>query len=263
MFKYKLVNYKPFDNIEGFYLLKDNIDCKDYFICSKSNLKYSLEIKKNGYIPKSGLIFDKLIENSVKNKKILDLGTGELGFLAIHSLLNGAKEVVAVDIDENCIKWLNYIIKINSLENIIVKQSDYFEKISQNEKFDMILSNPPQMPMISDSKHDSGGLDGRKYIIEILLNSINYLYQNSNLYILIFDFLGTNMRTNNEKSIFEIAKEIGYSEVKIIKRAKKVIREDSVTFDRFDYINNIYPKYKFKQENGMKYFYIEILSIKK
>ena len=127
----------------------------------------------------------------------------------------------------------------------------------------MILSNPPQMPMISDSKHDSGGLDGRKYIIEILLNSINYLYQNSNLYILIFDFLGTNMRTNNEKSIFEIAKEIGYSEVKIIKRAKKVIREDSVTFDRFDYINNIYPKYKFKQENGMKYFYIEILSIKK
>ena len=44
MFRYELRNYKPFSGIEGYYILKDNIEKKEYFICLKNNLKYSLEI---------------------------------------------------------------------------------------------------------------------------------------------------------------------------------------------------------------------------
>lgn len=261
--KYILKKYIPFDGIEEFYILNNQIDNEKYFIHSSEQVKYSLKMQENGYIPKSGLIFSDVLKEIVKGKEILDLCAGQLGFLGIHSIMYGAKKVVASDIDKNCVEWLDYIVKENEIKNIEVIKSNLFEKIDY-DKFDIILSNPPQMPMLKGNVHDSGSIDGRKYILNILIDSIKHLKKSGSLYLLVFDFLGTLYETNDEKSLLQIAKKIGYSEVNIIQKKKKIIKPyNSVTYDNLEYIKNIYPKYQFKKIGENVYFYIQIIEFKK
>ena len=118
------------------------------------------------------------------------------------------------------------------------------------------------MPMLEDALHDAGGKDGRKFILEILENAIHYLSQNGSLFMLVFDFLGTNQRTNNELSIFEIAKKIGYKDIKIILETTKKIKKNSVTYNKLDYIKQIYPLYDFG-DNEEKECKIQIISMRK
>lgn len=262
MFRYIIEKYKPFDEIKNFYILEDKREKCKFLLYNSPEYDYSLKIKTNGYIPKSGLIFCDIIEKSVTNKKILDVGTGQLGFLAIHSSVYGAESVEAIDIDGECIEWLNCLVKENNLKNIKVNKSDLFEAIPKGTKYDVILTNPPQMPTNAGEKHDEGGIDGRKYIIEILKKSKEYLVSNGELYLLAFDFLGTSKRTNNEESIFEIAKNIGYKNVEIVKKVKKVIKPKSVTVNNLEHIKKIYPKYKFGIEDNNSYCFMEILKLK-
>ncbi len=262
MNKYVLEKYCPFETIENFYILKNEYNNEKYFLYSTSDVNYSLKIKENGYIPKSGLIYSNIIKSVVKDKKVLDLGTGQLGIIAIHSLYFGAKDVKAVDIDRECIEWLNLLIKENNLENIETLESNLFENL-QNEKFDIIFSNPPQMPMLSGSMHDSGGKDGRDFILAILTESLKHLNKNGELYILVFDFLGTNIKTNNQETIMNIGKSLGYSKVKIVLETPKFIKENSITFQSLNYIKKVYPKYIFKKMQGNLYFNIQIIKFVK
>lgn len=175
----KIEVYNPFNMDSEFHIITDNN--KRYF--KIENLL--LEISENGYIPKSGLLFyDVLNEKNIANKSILDLGCGFLGILGIISMLRGAKTIEAVDYDLNCVYWFNKLIKDNNF-NIDCYQSDYFKNVD-NKKYDIILSNPPQMPMISGSVHDSGGIDGRKYILKIMEEARVHLNDDGSLYILIF-----------------------------------------------------------------------------
>ena len=77
-----------------------------------------------------------------------------------------------------------------------------------------------------------------------------HLKENGKLFLLVFDFLGTDVRTNeNIPSIFEIAYNIGYKSVKKVFETKKVIKKGSVTFDNLRQINQVYPLYKFDENN--------------
>ena len=133
------------------------------------------------------------------------------------------------DYDDECIKWFSKIIKENNLKNIDCFKSDYFKNIQK--KYDLILSNPPQLPMISGGLHDSGGYDGRQYILEIMKESINHLNDEGVLYMLMFDFIGTFIKTNNSKSILEIARDIGYNSIDLVFEITKKIKKDSVTYN--------------------------------
>lgn len=53
--------------------------------------------------------------------------------------------------------------------------------------------------MISGSVHDSGGIDGRKYILKIMEEARAHLNDDGSLYILIFDFLGIENTNGSEK----------------------------------------------------------------
>lgn len=168
-------------------------------------------------------------------------------------------EVQNIKIAKKFLSQVNSIvINENNLENIETIESNLYDKLS-NEKFDIIFSNPPQMPMLSGSKHDSGGEDGRYFILRILKESIIHLNDNGELYILLFDFLGTNIQTNNEESLKNIGKKLGYSKIEIVLETPKIIKENSVTFQSLEHIKKIYPKYSFKEINGNLYFNIQIL----
>lgn len=252
----KIEVYNPFNMDSEFHIITDNN--KRYF--KIENLL--LEISENGYIPKSGLLFyDVLNEKNIANKSILDLGCGSLGIIGIISMLRGAKTIEAVDYDLNCVYWFNKLIKDNNF-NIDCYQSDYFKNVD-NKKYDIILSNPPQMPMISGSVHDSGGIDGRKYILKIMEEARAHLNDDGSLYILIFDFLGIENTNGSEKSIKEIAYELGYKTFEVLSENKKIIKPGSVTFDSMEHILSVYPEYEFIKENDFYSSKIKIVRMKK
>ncbi len=227
---------------------------KDYIILHEDSRKYfcygnlKLELSPDCYIPKSGLLFDQILsEKECKEKDVLDLGCGYLGILSLIAYKNGARRIDAIDYDKKCVEWFNKIIKDNNFKNINCFCSDYFKNVMYTN-YDLILSNPPQMPMLTDSLHDSGGVDGRKYILKIIKESLKHLKKDGNLYLLLFDFLGVEARTNSEFSLLEIANQMGYTEIQILSETIKKIKDGGVTYQNIPYINEIYPLYSFEKE---------------
>ena len=85
--------------------------------------------------------FDELIKNKYSTIKILDIGTGS-GALAIslaREFINA--NIKAIDISEEAIKVANVNINNKKLNNQIQLRKTTLDNI--NEKFDLIVSNPP------------------------------------------------------------------------------------------------------------------------
>lgn len=236
-----LEEYKPLKGIDNVYLVHCDQCQFLQFFCNHTLVK--LEINPNGYIPKTGLLFKNIINSDFYNKEVLDLGCGYLGILSVISNCYAPKRIDSIDIDYDVVKWFQYLIQKNNFSNIYCFQSDYFENVTGI--YDIILSNPPQMPMLKEMVHDSGGVDGRKYIIKILRESYDYLRVGGKLYILIFDFLGINQKTNDESTIIDLALKSGYCAANIVYQTEKKIKKESVTYCNLDHIKDVYPKYHF------------------
>ena len=74
---------------------------------------------------------------------VLDLGAGT-GVQAIIAAKRGAKKVLALDIDDNCLDNVRENVNYNKLEKIIeVRKSNLFKAVKSYEKFDLIISQLP------------------------------------------------------------------------------------------------------------------------
>ena len=235
----EIIKYKPYDDWKTFDIIKDN--GKTYFKLYDE----LFEINPNEYIPKAGLLYDEVLQGKCAGKSVLDLGCGYLSILGLIARHYGASNVTAVDIDDNCLEWLQYVIKQNGINNISPVHSNFFSSIESDAKYDLILANPPHMPMLSGRLCDTGGLDGKKYIYEILNGAYSHLNLDSELYIMMFDFLGVDKQYNDDYTIEEYAKKIGYKKIETVYSKNKKIIEGSVTYSCLDYIKQVYPKYDF------------------
>lgn len=235
--------YKPYENWKQYKIFNDEEKNKKYI--SLFNKLYELP---EDYIPKAGLLFEDVLKYSSKNKEVLDLGCGKMGILGLLALNYGAKNSLEVDIDKECISWLNKIIIDNKIDNISTLESDLFSNIPENKKFDLILANPPHMPMIKGKLCDSGGPDGKYFIKKILKDGYSYISQHGKIIMMMFDFLGVDCSYNSEDTLFNYAKKLGYNKNEILFTFDKYITEDSVTYKCLDYIKTIYPKYDFGKE---------------
>lgn len=115
-------------------------------------------------------LLSKVLKRYVKNKKVLDMGTGS-GIQAETALKSKAKSVLAVDIDKEVIAFVSQK-KIPSLH------SDLFSKVTG--KFEVILCNPPYLPL--DSKEDkqsqritTGGKQGDEFSLKFLKGAGTHL----------------------------------------------------------------------------------------
>lgn len=235
----------------------------DYFgneLFASSNLGISLKIKKGGYVPKSGLLLVEALDSKIIKGKVLDIGTGETGFIAHYLSCAGAEEMIGSDINNDAINHA----KITSPRKTNIKwlKSDVYENIPRTQ-FNLIVSNPPQMPCGSNGNHhDCGGLNGREIIERIIYGATEYLYPNGKLIILCFDFLGIEKRFNNQESIMEIAEELNLK-TKILKRFIRTIRKGGKTEQNLDWIKKVYPKYEFRQRKNNLQHEILILELTK
>ncbi len=79
-------------------------------------------------------------------KTILDIGTGS-GCIACSIAANSETYVLGVDISSDALRIaLENATTLNLNNKAVFRKSDIYSKINPNEKFDMIISNPPYIP---------------------------------------------------------------------------------------------------------------------
>lgn len=120
-----------------------------------------LDVPDGVYYPREdSLLMAKVIEAAdLQGKTVLEIGCGS-GFLSILMAKMGA-HVTAVDINEEAVG----ITRINAKNNgvfVDCYQSDLFSSI--DGRFDVIVFNPPYLPVQEDDKTYAGGLTGREAI---------------------------------------------------------------------------------------------------
>lgn len=143
------------DQIKNFFSLVARRKKKEpiaYIIGSSEFYEGKFYINRNVLIPRSDTetlidaIIDYVRESSLENSqlKILDLGVGSgcIIITLLSKILNAS--ATAVDISEEALE----VAKINAAfyglsSRINFRVSNWFEAIDENEKFDIIVSNPP------------------------------------------------------------------------------------------------------------------------
>lgn len=238
--KIRSENLKSFQVLSpDFFLYKSLLFSSDYELMMK--------VKKKGYVPKSGLLLAQAIKRFSVYGKALDIGTGDLGFLANNLAYYGANDVFAVDLDKHAVEWAKGCS--NFSHKIRWHNCDLFPHDEWD--FNFIVSNPPQMPMpVSGSLHDYGGINGRETIIRIIKGSRCRLVKGGTLFLLCFDFLGVDYADEKMQSIFEIAGDNRFK-TDIVSKNPRVIRKGGKTEENIKWIRSIYPWYSFfVNENG-------------
>lgn len=112
-------------------------------------------------------------------KDILDIGTGS-GCIACSVAINADTYVLGVDISSDALRVaLENASTLNLNNKAVFRKSDIYSKLRENEKFDLIVSNPPYIPRgtklqkeveydpeIALFTDDAAGLEFYKKIIE-------------------------------------------------------------------------------------------------
>ena len=89
-----------------------------------------------------------LVKNRKEKIDILDIGTGS-GCISIELAKKMDNvEILGVDISSDAIRTaLENVNNQNVVRKVILRKSDLYSKIRGNEKFDLIVSNPPYIPL--------------------------------------------------------------------------------------------------------------------
>jgi len=106
-----------------------------------------------------------------KDARVLDLCTGS-GIQAL-ILGNRGMKVTALEINDKAVKIAKENVILNDLEeNVKILKSDLFSALDNEDKYDLIVGNPPFLPMISNNNDKyyfaDGGSDGLRIIRSIV-----------------------------------------------------------------------------------------------
>ncbi|MEN9693478.1 MAG: Release factor glutamine methyltransferase, partial [Actinomycetota bacterium] len=122
---------------------------------------------------------------------IWDLGCGS-GAIAI-ALSNRANKVIATDISQRAIDFSRKSAEANSINNIEFRLGSLFEPVN-NEKFDLVVSNPPfVIGDVTNLEHRESPFDADGLTANLLREIPNHLNENG-----IAIFLTAWLETKNE-----------------------------------------------------------------
>ena len=105
------------------------------------------KVRENVLIPRpdTEILVEQCIQlmREIEEPNILDIGSGS-GAISI-AIANELKSssVTGVDINEDAIRLANENKVLNKVENVNFIKSDLFEKLDEDFKYDLIVSNPP------------------------------------------------------------------------------------------------------------------------
>lgn len=155
-----------------------------------------------------------LIKNNENKIDILDIGVGSgcISCALAKKLQHKEIEILGVDISIDALEIaIENVAKLDLVRKVILRKSDIFSKIRDCEKFDLIVSNPPYIPITQRENlqnevknfdpelalfaHDDNGIEFYNRIIE---GSLKFLKPNG---FLAFE-LGIN-QANLVKNLLE------------------------------------------------------------
>jgi release factor glutamine methyltransferase len=194
------------------------------------------------YYPREDSIFfadslrDFLSKNKDKKIKILEMGCG-CGFLSIVIYKTLEKilpkkelkkvKIFSTDIDKKAIENTKENAKLYNIKLITIF-SDLFEKI--NEKFDLIIFNPPYIPVKNEKYEESSWSlfqDGKNIINEFLTKVKKHIKRDSIILLLVSSLTPLNknlISRNGMKYEIIYRKKIDWEELIIYKIQPKLIR---------------------------------------
>ena len=97
----------------------------------------------------SDMLFIAYQFGDIENKTVLDLGCGT-GIFSIGAALIGAKKVIGIDIDENCIRTAKKYAKENNQKITFITK----DVVDVDTKCDTVVMNPPFGAQKSNKKAD-------------------------------------------------------------------------------------------------------------
>lgn len=187
--------------------LKHNIETINYYI-NGENIKFYTD---NGVFSKKGIDFGSslLLKNlEISNQKtILDVGCG-YGTLGISiAVLHPTTQVMMVDVNERALELVRKNIVLNKVDNATCTESFAYQNVKN--KYDMIVTNPPIRA-------------GKKVVHEIILDSINYLNDDGELWCVIQKKQGSPSAIKKLEETFGnvqvVITDKGYQIIKSIKK---------------------------------------------
>lgn len=183
------------------------------------------KVTKDTLIPRDETEFLVRISSDIINKnnfkKVLDIGTGT-GCIACMISKYTPAEVLAIDISLEALQIaLDNVTYLGLTKKVLLRKSDLFSNVKEGESFDIIVSNPPYIPIKDkgniqkevsfdpDIALYTNDTDGIEYYDKIICQSEKFL--NKNGYIAFEIGLG---QSDKVKFLFE---KYGYKNIKITK----------------------------------------------
>jgi release factor glutamine methyltransferase len=143
--------------------------------------------------PKAGSLFFCRHLGVAAGERMLEVGAG-LGLAAVLAARAGAR-VVATDVVPGAVSAIRANAALNGV-SIDVRLGDAYAPVA-GERFDLIASNPPQMPTPPGRERadataaaDNGGADGWEVLDRIIAGAPAHLVPGGRLVFTIFAFLG-------------------------------------------------------------------------
>ena len=183
------------------------------------------KVTKDTLIPRDETEFLVRISSDIINKnnfkKVLDIGTGT-GCIACMISKYTPAEVLAIDISLEALQIaLDNVTYLGLTKKVLLRKSDLFSNVKEGESFDIIVSNPPYIPIKDkgsiqkevsfdpDIALYTNDTDGIEYYDKIICQSEKFL--NKNGYIAFEIGLG---QSDKVKFLFE---KYGYKNITITK----------------------------------------------
>lgn len=117
-------------------------------------------------------------EQVVKGKLVLDLGAGS-GVLSLIALKNGAIKSVATDINPYAVANAEYNAERFDFEDkmevrlVPMEDQGAYSVIGKGERFDLIVSNPPQHPVQPETLYEYSYADQNLAFLKSILEGLN------------------------------------------------------------------------------------------
>src|SRR2546429_3775089 len=229
-------------------------------VMENPQLGYTLPIRPGGRAPKTGIILCKVLDLlPVAGKRVLDIGTGETALIANHAAALAAAVIVGLEPEPSAAMWARKVVAHNCFSRVTILETAVGE-YSPDQVFDLIVSNPPQMPApVQRSVHDDSAVDGKDCFREIIKLATGNVQPGGLLVVNAFEFLGVEDSYNSDPSLFEILRQ-GSFEPTVVRRSVKEAAPGGWTARSIGYIREIYPKYVFATNDNGNYQF-DIVSI--